>query len=105
MWTQWNTAQTVAQLEQDQIAYTNPSNLENSARDLVSTAPLLGLHLGVRSLLIQDSNMLLFSNFNFHRTNRYDLHDSHYRQFGLQSKPAGCFDYAEPTIGFEYKFN
>jgi hypothetical protein len=65
MWTQWNTAQTVAQLEQDQIAYTNPSNLANSARDLVSTAPLLGLHLGVRSLLIQDSNMLLFSNFNF----------------------------------------
>ena len=65
MWTQWNTAQSVAQLEQDQIAYTNSSNLELSARDLISTKPLLGLHLGIGSLLIQDSNMLLFSNFNF----------------------------------------
>ena len=65
MWTQWNTASTAAQLEQDQIAYTNPSNLLLSARDLTSTKPLLGLHLGVRSLLIQDSNMLLFSGFNF----------------------------------------
>lgn len=62
MWTSWRTAQSSTPLEQDQIAYSNPSN---SARDLVSNTPLLGLHLGVRSLLIQDGNMLLFSGFGF----------------------------------------
>ena len=62
MWTQWNTAQTAVQLEQDQIAYSDPSN---NARDLISTAPLLGLHLGTRTLLVKESNMLLFNNFGF----------------------------------------
>lgn len=62
MWTQWNSAQTASQLEQDQIAYTNFSN---NARDLISTEPLLGLHLGTRSLLVKESNMLLFNNFGF----------------------------------------
>lgn len=65
MWTSWHRATRVSETELDQIGYTDGVGALDQTADLITVAPLTGIHTGTGALLIREARALKFDSFGF----------------------------------------
>lgn len=65
MWTSWHRATRVSETQLDQIGYSDGVGQLDHPRDLITVAPLTGIHMGTGLLLTQPARALLFDSFGF----------------------------------------